>query len=107
MWSVILRISLNGDTGSKIRQKYAPILQARGFTQFGGNTGSWRIDGLTPSDASQTLTQILQILADPASCVTNVAPNAHMDHLWVYLESTAQPNQTDQAVLVSQMDTPS
>lgn len=88
MWSVIVRISLNNDTGSKILAKYKPILTKTGFAQFNGNTGSWRLDRATIQDATNTLHELLQIVSDPLNMVTSVDPDAVLDHLWIYIERT-------------------
>ena len=87
MWSVIVRISLNKDTGSKILAKYKPILTKCGFTQFGA-TGSWRVDNASIQDATNTLHEILNIMSDPQGNVKNVPAKAALDHMWIYIEKS-------------------
>ena len=86
MWSVIIRFSIDSDIGSKVRNKLAPLLQNAGFTQFGGNTGSWRIDATNPIDAAKTMSDLIAILANPLGTVTNADPATITDHIWIYVE---------------------
>ena len=86
MWRVRLRISVDSDKKSKIRNKLAPILQQSGFAQRGDNTGSWQTDKIEEKDAVDTLHRVLQILVDPQTQVTNPHPDALLDHVWLYIE---------------------
>ena len=86
MWSVIIRFSIDGDAGSKVRNKLATILNGADFTQFGGNTGSWRNESINQLDAAKNMTEILMILSDPSNNVTSVDASTLMDHIWIYIE---------------------
>lgn len=86
MWSVIIRFSIDGDNGSKVRNKLATVLGGAGFAQFGGNTGSWRNESINQNDACKKMAEVLMILSDPSSNVTNVDASTLMDHIWIYIE---------------------
>ncbi len=81
MWRVILRFSLNGDTGSKVRNALEPKLTSVGITNE-SKTGTWESTTCLPDPATKTLYEVLQILSAPDEIVTG----CRLDHFWLYID---------------------
>lgn len=84
-WRVIVRFSLNGDGGnSALRNTIASILQTHGIARTA--TGTWESAALQPVDAAACMAQVVTQLANPGT-VTGVNPAAHLDHIWIYIDT--------------------
>lgn len=82
-----VRFSLQGDTGSTVRNSaVAPNLTPRGFVQR-GKTGTWQADGVAWNGAATALANVLTSLQEKGTgCI---------DHIWIYVENEAGPSAGD------------
>jgi hypothetical protein len=82
-WRVILRFSLNGDTGSPLRNAIAAELGKRGFERT--KTGTWERDDFdSPTEAMRAIREVTRRLETPRKY--GGGSRAIMDHLWVYAD---------------------
>ncbi len=72
----ILRMSFDGDTGSVLRNKLAPILTGAGFTQ-NGNTGTWENGDITEGALAVMMLAFWDQVHNPPN-------HAKLDHFWMY-----------------------
>ena len=86
MARVILRISMDNDTGSKLRNKIAPILRDCGLHNDG--TGEWVGDSVPLGLAAEQLSDVLHLISD-ATQVLNVNEDAILDHVWIHIKNVA------------------
>lgn len=82
-WRAIIRFSLNDDRGSVIRNSLAGMLEAHGFRRR--STGTWEAAEEADLPESDVAT-VLRLLADQLSSGSEQNPDAHLDHLWVYVD---------------------
>ena len=75
----IVRISLNDDTGSALRNQFAPILEGVGLTRI--STATWEGD-VDEGDLRRAMSRFWNTLA-------NHTGPAHLDHFWMYVDSPA------------------
>ncbi len=83
MWRVIVRLSYTSDTSSYLRNTIEPMLTGCGLHSTG--TGTWESNAVPANIAANQLGQVLQQAADP-STINNVNPDAHLNHLWIYVD---------------------
>lgn len=83
MARAIIRVSLDGDTGSTARNVIVPILEAAGFRRIG--TLSYEINGPDTNRVLRTLNRVINVLA-------NLPGSGTLDHLWIYLDRPPDPN---------------
>jgi hypothetical protein len=77
---VIIRFSLNNDTGSKLRNVLKPILESKGIRWTGATTGTYegtRVDELDLRDALRRFW----------NRVGNYMGPGRVDHFWMYVDS--------------------
>lgn len=88
-YRVILRLSLNNDVGSRIRNTIHGDLSAVGMRQT--KTGTWESSSLTEEDAAYHMAKVLLTIAHVHNpnkpTVPNAHPDSHLDHLWIYIDS--------------------
>ena len=77
-------MSLDGDKGSKVRNKIAPVLRQNSLDQPGSRTGSWR--GIVAEHELDLILQELAKLSDVPTNFPNANHAAKLDHLWIYAE---------------------
>jgi hypothetical protein len=86
MWQIIVRMSLDRDRGSRVRNALVPILRRAGLHRRAGRTGTW--ESLVVPDmsaAAEELRRLLRILANPVGRVYHASPHVRLDHLWIYI----------------------
>jgi hypothetical protein len=81
MARVILRFSLNNDSGSSLRNQVVPTLEAAGLTK--SKTGTWESDNISLLAASQLLGNALGQISD-----AELTSGARLDHFWIYIDRT-------------------
>ena len=85
---VIVRFSLNGDTGSVVRNEVRDHLA--GFTRT--KTGTWESDSMPMHAATLAIRRMLRILRDAESFNSGTV----IDHVWIYLDQTlVEPDEDD------------
>lgn len=82
-WRVIVRISLNNDSGSAVRNAVAPLLQGCGLQNT--RTGIWESPAAGESQVAQHLQQVLALLSQ-AAAAPGANPAVALDHLWLYID---------------------
>jgi hypothetical protein len=75
---VIVRFSLDGDTGSLVRNAIRPFLESFINTR----TGTWESNAMPMHEATRALRRLLSALRDAHA--TN--RGAIVDHVWIYLD---------------------
>lgn len=85
-WRVIVRFSLNSDPTSALRNSVANLLQANGINRTA--TGTWESTALPANQAATCISQVISQLGNPGT-VGGVNPNAHMDHVWMYMDAAS------------------
>ena len=84
MARVIVRFSLNGDTGSNVRNIGAlPALAGANIQNTG--TGTWEVQAAQPAVVATALKDLIDVLFNP-SAVQGAAPGISLDHLWIYVD---------------------
>jgi hypothetical protein len=84
-WRVLVRWSLEGDKGSKVRNgKIVPELEDAGLEQRGSKkkTATWENESADPDEVVAALSNVLKVLAKK----TNKGAAGRLDHLWVYID---------------------
>ena len=74
----IIRFSLDGDYGSALRNKLAPLLEAQGFVR-GTKTATYEHGSIGASD-------LAQVLGDFWSTVAKHKGKGSLDHFWLYTD---------------------
>jgi hypothetical protein len=86
-YRVIIRISLDKDTGSKFRnKKLKPLLKSAGFDN--PSTGIWETSAMELADALVAMAGVM----DELSQLINPG-SVHLDHLWVYIDKVKKPKE--------------
>lgn len=67
-WRALIKISLDDDTGSKLRNQLVKELEYVGFTK-GVNTATWFVEHGDRLDVQEALARVLYMLADPRKFV--------------------------------------
>jgi hypothetical protein len=88
-WRVIVRLSLQQDTTSKVRGQVAKLLEGCGIKNTG--TGSWESAEVSASKAAAKLSKVLTLLAQITE--TPKSRQASLDHIWVYIDRVKQRKQ--------------
>lgn len=83
MLEIIVRMSLDGDTGSVVRNTVAPMLSACGVGN--GGTGEWRGNHVHPAAAAVQLGNVVDVFLNPHQ-VPNADIDVDLDHLWIYIK---------------------
>ena len=83
-WRVIVRLSLDHDKNSSIRNTIALALESAGIRRT--KTGTWESKDAhcAPAAATKQLQTMLKILENLHK--TQDAPHALLDHLWIYVD---------------------
>jgi hypothetical protein len=91
-YRVQLRMSLNRDKGSKVRNKIKGRLTKEGITQrfvisekSGQSTGTWEGTRLD-ARAITAVREVLEILEGLPDSVTNANAEVTLDHVWLYID---------------------
>jgi hypothetical protein len=84
MWRVIVRVSYFSDHQSRLRNHIGGLFATMGLQNT--NTGTWEFPAVPLVQAANQLSQVLQSLANPQGLVAGVAPQAALNHLWVYID---------------------
>ncbi len=82
MYRITLRFSLDGDTGSKIRNKIAPKLKNAGFKNV--KTGTWEVYSTDSAGVHSGLSDVFRI----------VAKSKKLDHFWFHAEKFSRRQYT-------------
>ena len=82
MLEVIVRMSLDGDTGSVVRNMVARMLNACGIGN--GGTGEWRGNHVHPA-AAAVIGNVVDVLLNPHQ-VPNADIDVEPDHVWIYIK---------------------
>jgi hypothetical protein len=75
---VIIRFSINRDSGSKMRNSLKPILEKHGIMWTGAKTGTYEGQDIEEADIQRALRQFW-IKAQRLG-------TAHLDHFWMYAD---------------------
>ena len=95
MARVIVRFSLNGDTGSNVRNNGAqPALNGAGIQNTG--TGTWEVAAGAPADVATALKGLIDVLFAPGA-VQGAAPGVSLDHLGSTSTAEDGPNRREAA----------
>jgi hypothetical protein len=79
-YRIILRVSLNKDVGSVVRNNaLAPILTQAGLQNTA--TGTWESASLALDIALGAMSSLFEALAG-----LDDETSAHLDHLWIYMD---------------------
>jgi len=90
-WRAIVRISLNKDSNSALRNAVAATLTKAGFERT--KTGTWEIETSDEAALLRAIRTATRQVQDPTR-VSGVSKNVVLDHLWVYIDRRAgNPNQ--------------
>jgi hypothetical protein len=84
-WRVIIRISLDGDQGSAIRNNFEELFKECGIQNTG--TGVWETAAGEPVQIALKLQEIILTLAN----IDQSHPgdkSVNLDHLWMYIATT-------------------
>ena len=82
----IIRLSYDGDTGSKTRNTFVPILKKAGFTN--PKTGTWE----SPSCDIVTIHNQLKIIMEELANLTADEDSTFiLDHIWIYIDKIVLP----------------
>lgn len=80
---VDVRISLDSDECSRVRNTIAPMLEAVGI--HNQPTGEWHGDDVPMSALARQLANVFHVLADPHGQVTNPNLDVAVDHVWIHV----------------------
>jgi len=83
MLEVIVRMSIDRDTSSVVRNTIAPILGACGVQNDG--TGEWRGRNAHPIAVAGQLSNVIDVLLNPNQ-INNAGMDVELDHLWIYIK---------------------
>lgn len=83
MHQVILRFSLDNDTGSMVWKAVQAVLVPAGFAKA-AQTNTWKAPQMTHA-VSQAIGNTLDLLQNPTH-VPGANPNVTLDHVWLYVE---------------------
>ena len=84
MWCVVVRISYFHDAGSGLRNHHVvPFFQDLGL--YNTATGTFESPAVDQIQAANTLSQVLQAIANPQQ-FNDVDAEAALKHLWVYID---------------------
>jgi hypothetical protein len=83
-YRVTVRLSIDGEKDSKVRNQCADRLEAAGLVLKG--TATWKSASANLAQTVKGLKDVLDILANPTTHVKNAAPGVTMDHIWAYIE---------------------
>ena len=82
---VILRFSVNGDSGGAVRNALAWHLSNINMKNTG--TGTWELESIPPKNLALAMTGFWKIVGDLAS-VPGAAPDVSIDHVWLYVDAS-------------------
>jgi hypothetical protein len=77
---VIVRMSINNDYGSGLRNGLAPILEEGGLVRD-ANTATY--------EGSIDVVDLRDVMRRFWNTVTNYTGPAHIDHIWIYVDNKA------------------
>lgn len=80
-WRATIRFSLNDDRNSSVRNSIAGMLEQHRFHRR--STGTWETDEEMPEADVAT---VLHLLAEQLASAHRSNPDAHLDHLWIYVD---------------------
>jgi hypothetical protein len=81
---VTVRVSLNKDARSAVRNRVNAILRNGGFSKPRSSTATWKASRFDCA-ASTALAEVVKLLED-LRIVEGADPNVVLDHLWIYVE---------------------
>jgi len=85
-WRVIVRVSINKDSSSTIRNTVIkPLLEDAGLRKRGRSTATWESNDVPEKDAAKQLARLLPRLAR-AGQQEGANPKALLDHIWIYID---------------------
>jgi hypothetical protein len=85
-WRVIVRLSLNRDTQSVIRnQVVKPVLEAAGLIKRRRSTATWESQEADEVKVARQLARLLRRLARAAN-EAGANPKVVLDHIWIYID---------------------
>jgi len=80
----IIRLSIDQEKNSKLRNHVAALLRAAGFTKVG--TGSWEHRSITMQQLKDVMAIFWHSAADPQRNA-GADPGVTMDHVWIYTDT--------------------
>ena len=86
MYQVVVRLSLDSDTKSRVRNVVAPMLKACGLNNRG--TGQWKGQVVSQALATHQLANVLDVLSNPHQ-VPNANIDVELDHIWIHIDRVA------------------
>jgi len=83
-WQIIVRLSLDADGNSAVRNKVAPFFTNMGLHQRSRRTGTWESYEIEDMQkACSGLRKVTRVLENPG---------VRLDHLWVYIAKAHKRN---------------
>jgi hypothetical protein len=82
-WRAIVRLSLNKDTNSALRNPIAEILKDAGFENT--KTGTWELESTSRKSILAAIRKATRLIEDP-SRAQGANPAVVLDHLWIYID---------------------
>lgn len=83
MWRVIVRLSLNDDPSSRVRNALRPMLERCGLENTG--TGVWECRATDPVGVARGLGEALRVLASPE--MVTLHPTTMVDYLTISVDN--------------------
>ena len=84
-WRVIIRMSFDGDKGSKLRYQIEKRLNECGIA-FAQSTGTWEGAAVDAVAAATQLRKVMAHLAKHVQATQGLCFQSELDHLWVYID---------------------